>query len=242
MALRPSGLRGENLFIGLLVGLSVGGYILTGNEAYMTLSATLFWVSMFLFAGRKVEVENGKIILRWGWPVAVIREEIPLDEVVDVLSVSDARRLRLVRYFRELIILSALWVFIGVLGLYSGPEGWGPYFWAAWIFWGLYPLLTFCLTPVSKNSLAILTLLLSVSLGIVIALLGQPDWGGYMVVVGFFLAVLAYGDALTPRGVLLLTERGAYLLTTVYEEDVEEFMKRLGTALPQREVSRNVAE
>ena len=237
MALRPSGLRREILFIGLLVGLSVVGYILTGNDAYMTLSATLFWVSMFLFAGRKVEVENGKIILRWGWPVAVIREEIPLDEVVDVLSVSDARRLRLVRYFRELIILSALWVFIGVLGLYSGSEGWGPYFWAAWIFWGLYPLLTFYLTPVSKNSLAILTLLLSVSLGIVIALLGQPDWGGYMVVVGFFLAVLAYGDALTPRGVLLLTERGAYLLTTVYEEDVEEFIKRLGTALPQREVS-----
>jgi MFS family permease len=242
MALRPSGFRRENSIIGLLVGLSVVGYILTGNEAYMTLSATLFWVSMFLFAGRKVEVENGKIILRWGWPVAVIREEISLDEVVDVLSVSDARRLRLVRYFRELIILSALWVFIGVLGLYSGPEGWGPYFWAAWIFWGLYPLLTFCLTPVSKRILTVLTLLLAVSLGAIIALLGQPEWGEYMVTVGIIIAALTYEDVLTPKGVLLLTERGSYLLTTSYEEDVEEFMKRLGTALPQREVSRNVAE
>jgi len=40
MALRPSGFRRENGIVGLLVGLSVVGYILTGNELYMTISAT----------------------------------------------------------------------------------------------------------------------------------------------------------------------------------------------------------
>ena len=242
MALRPSGFRRENSIIGFLVGLSVVGYILTGNGCYMTISATLFWVSLLLFAGRKVEVKNGKIILRWGWPVAVIREEVTFDEVVDVLNVSDTRRLRLVRYFRELIILSALWVFIGVLGLYSGPEGWGPYFWAAWIFWGVYPLLTFALTPVSKRILTVLTLLLAVSLGAIIALLGQPEWGEYMVTVGIIIAALTYEDVLTPKGVLLLTGRESYLLTTPYEEDVEEFMKKVGEILSSMEVSKNEAD
>lgn len=154
-----------------------------------------------------------------------------MNEVVDVLKVSDVRWLRLIRYFKEMITFSALWILVGVMGLYFNVDRWGAYFWAAWIFWGVYELLILAFTPLSRKTVAVLTLLLALSLGGIMALLGQPDSGGYMAVVGIMISILTYGDVMIPKGVLLLTEKGAYFLATLYEEEVGEFMEKLGKTL-----------
>ncbi|NJE11231.1 hypothetical protein [Thermococcus sp. MAR1] len=227
MALRPYRSIVWVDIVVLLVGLSALAYLLTGNDVFMELLAVLFWISLVLFASRRVEVKDGKVILRWGWPIAIIRKELSLNEIVDLLNVSEIERLKLVRYFKKTLLLSGLWVLVGIVGLLSNNQVWGPYLWAAWIFWGLYPLFTFVIPPKSKEKVAVATIVLAGLLGIMIALSGQPGWGIYMAGVGIVIAGMTYDGVLGLKGVLLITERGVFLLTTYDEKEAEGFIEEL---------------
>ncbi len=228
MALRPSGFRRENSIVSILVGLSVVAYIFTGNEGYMTISATLFWVSLLLFAGRKVEVGNGKIVLKWGWPVVITRKEIQLHEVRDVIDISEASEVRLIQYFKEMILFALLWVSVGVFGLLKGSYSKGSYLWVAWIFWGLYPLFLFASNPKNKKRLTFAVISLGIFLGVLLAYLGQGGMGLYMAGVGIVVGGMTYDGVLTLKGILLITDKEHYLLTTYDEKDVKKFLEKLG--------------
>ncbi|NJD98993.1 hypothetical protein E3E26_04225 [Thermococcus sp. LS1] len=225
MTLRPSWHR-RAWWIGTAIGVFMVLYILTGRREFMLASATLFWSSLAIFMGRPVRIEERELVLEWGWPLVILRKHIPLDAIVEVLDPSSVGMVRLLKYFKEMIILSILWVFIGILGIVTDAP-YGPYMWAMWIYWGILPLLMYLFPYSARKELTMSILLLTIPVAAYLYRTVEPSIGLYILMAGMVMAGMAYDGVLQQKGVILITEDDVYMLFAGSSGDVEKFLKQL---------------
>jgi uncharacterized membrane protein YfcA len=217
------------LWVDDLLTLAIGGgtllSLLLNNETLSIIFGVLFWIFLptSLF-GRKVQLEDGKLKIEWGWPIRLIQEKIELGEVSEIIDLESADRLPPIRYYKRAVIFTVLWFSIGILGLEKKPE-WA-FTWLGWIYWGILPLLSFVfpeprriLITVSSFLAGLLVSLYAISIG-----MANP-W--YYLAIGALVGVLVNVEPFKTRYVVLVTDRGTYFIGGNFENDVERFLKTL---------------
>ncbi|MBP1911472.1 hypothetical protein [Thermococcus stetteri] len=163
------------LWVDDLLILAIGGStllsLLLNNETLSIASGLLFWIFLptSLF-GRKIKLEDGRLEIEWGWPLRLIRENVELGEVREIVDLESADRLPPIRYYKKRAVLfTVLLVSVGILGLKKKPD-WA-FTWLGWIYWGILPLLSFVfperriLITVSSFLVGLLVSLYVVSIG-----------------------------------------------------------------------------
>ena len=201
-------------------------YILTGIDAFGDLSGIVFWVSLPLLWPRPVRFEENALILEWGWPKAFLRRKLPLGEIREVINVSSAERLRLVRYMKDAYLWLFLWLTVGILGiLMNAPPG--PYLWGNWIFWGLVTFIWEAL-PVGDRLFTSLSIFATALLLAGFFYRLNPEYALYFGGIGILIALM-YADDGQPSGVLLVTDDGVYLVSPFGDE--EELLNSLSSVL-----------
>lgn len=114
----------------ILSGLSITCFAaallfgLLDNSLLMVLLLCLGFLSGLLSTGREVEVRNGYIVLRYGFPKSIIKYVVR--DIISILDVNELEKGSLVRYFKyhlfmfSLIIVLPL-IYLSAKGLYPSP-------------------------------------------------------------------------------------------------------------------------
>ncbi len=202
-------------------------YILTGIDAFWDLSGIVFWVSLPLLWPRPVRFEENALILEWGWPKAFLRRRIPVGKIREVINVSSAGRLRLVRYMKDAYLWLFLWLAVGILGLLMDAPP-GPYLWGNWIFWGLVAFIRESV-PVGDRIFTSLCILATALLLAAFFYHLNPEYALYFGGIGVLIALMYADDDSRPSGVLLVTDDGVYLVSPFGDE--EEVLNKLSSVL-----------
>ena len=87
-----------------------------GKGTYDTLGFILFFTGIIfglLSSGREVELKNGKLVLRYGFPLTLIN--IVVEDVVDVADLSSLKRGKLIKYFKSQLVMPLLIMLLPVL-------------------------------------------------------------------------------------------------------------------------------
>ncbi len=204
-------------------------YILTGIEAFMTLSGTVFWLSFPLLWPRPVKFEENAVVLEWGWPKVVLRRKIPFGEIREVINVSSAERLRLIRYMKDAYLWLFLWLTVGLLGLFKNAPP-GPYLWGNWIFWGLLAFIREAV-PVGDRVRLFFSVLGTALLVAAIVYPTSSDAAFYFLAIGVIMAFFFADEENRPSGVLLVTDGGWYIVAPMGGE--RRFLNQLAQAVKE---------
>ena len=197
-------------FVLVVIALLTLLYILTGIDAFLSLSGVLFWVSLPLLWGRPAEFEKNAVVLGWGWPKVVLRRRIPLEEIMEVINVSSAERLRLIRYMKDAYLWLLLWLSVGLLGiLRNSPPG--PYLWGNWIFWGIVAFIRQAV-PVGDRVRLFFSVLGTALLVAALVDPTSPEAAFYFLAIGVLMAFFFSDEENRPSGVLLVTDGGWYIV------------------------------
>ena len=202
-------------------------YILTGIDAFWDLSGIVFWVSLPLLWPRPVRFEENALILERGWPKVFLRRKLPLGEIREVINVSSAERLRLIRYMKGAYLWLFLWLTVGILGLLMNAPP-GPYLWGNWIFWGLVAFIREAL-PVGDRLFTSLCIFATALLLAGFFYHLNLDYALYFGGIGVLMALMYADDDSRPSGVLLVTDDGVYLVSPFGDE--KEVLNKLSSVL-----------
>ncbi|NJE45845.1 hypothetical protein E3E35_00150 [Thermococcus sp. GR7] len=213
----------EDILI-VAIGLLALASLLTGVKWLTTLAGTLFWVSLpTLLFGRGIKIENG-IILEFGWPMRLFRIRIAPDDIVEIVDLERAEGIPLIRYYRQIIIFTALWLVVGFTGLIKRPE-WA-FMWFGWIYWGLASAVPLIFPGRTRKLGALALLLFGVLMSGVAYHLGVNVYQFYAI--GGALLAFVYLTDVREKTIVLVTEKGTYFVCSYNYDELEEFLERIG--------------
>ncbi|ASJ08454.1 hypothetical protein A3L11_04085 [Thermococcus siculi] len=205
-------------------------YILTGIDAFWDLSGILFWVSLSLLWPRSVKFEKSALILEWGWPKVVFRRKILLQDIREVINVSSAERLRLIRYMKDAYLWLVLWLSVGLIGILKNAPP-GPYLWGNWIFWGIAGFIREAV-PIGNRVRLFVSVLGTAFLVAAIVYPTSPDAAFYFVAIGVLMAFFFADEENRPSGVLLITDEGWYIVAPMGGEG--RFLNQLAQVVNEK--------
>ena len=209
------------------IALLTIAYILTGINLFWYLAGTLFWISLPLLWPRPVRFEENALILEWGWPKVVFRRRIPLEEIREIINVSSAERLRLIRYMKDAYLWLILWLSVGILGLLRNTPP-GPYIWGNWIFWGTVAFIRE-IVPIGDRLRTSVGVLGTALLMALVLYRLNPDYAFYFAAIGVLMALIFADEENKPSGILIVTDDGSYMVSPLGGE--EHFLNGLSRAV-----------
>ncbi|WP_297513233.1 hypothetical protein [Thermococcus sp.] len=210
----------------VLTGVIGGLYLcslLTGIEALSTIAGALFWLSLpTLLFGRRVKVKKNRLVLEVGWPVTLFRVEIAPEEIIEVVDLERAEGVLPLRYYRPAISLTLLWVSVGILGLIQDPH-WS-FVWFGWIYWGIVGVIPLLFPKKAKKWSVMATLAFGAFMSCLARLLGIKEYPMYIVT---SVILVPFITDVRERTVVLVTEKGTYLVSSLSDREIEEFIDNL---------------
>jgi hypothetical protein len=183
-------------------------FLLGGNVGWALMALALGLV-VYLSLTSDARIERGRIVVRIGRPVPLVRKEIPLDEVVEVIKLPSASGVRLIEQFqRPWVPLGnlAIGVSIGALFLHRGE-----FYGLLWIYVSILSALNFLFRPSEKRNRILASVVVSLLTALGFLLLRHPEFVLAVILYGFFDATFAnenYGQ----DAVIIRTERERIVL------------------------------
>ncbi|AHF81184.1 Hypothetical protein TES1_1809 [Thermococcus paralvinellae] len=206
-----------------LVLFTVGVYYL--SEVMIWLVFLALALTLFVFAGKKVELEPGRIILKWGY-LRELKKVITAEDVVDVIGASRARHVILAKYMPWLLLVPLGMIIVGVWILLFTSYKFAAF---GWLLFGVFQLAGHVFSKAEKNKALVFVLLVTAfivvyaySIRLRMALFQITLIGGIMA------GVIWYEGAIGSNYLILVTKDGNYLLTYSDENDIKSLLAALG--------------
>lgn len=219
-----------------------------GKGAYDTLSFILFStgiISILLSSGREVELKNGKLILRYGFPLTLI--SIIVEDIVDVADLSSLKRGKLIKYFKSQLVMPLLIMLLPVLYMPPITKPLMLLFLLVPVVVG-FSLLTYFMMTFSDYkrflnytviTLAIILALIFLEAALVNSRIASSTDALLMLAVGYLLLIVGFivfiSFAMRRHIVLIESKRGYYAIAALSKSDAEALIKVLVKHLLARE-------
>ena len=101
-----SGLPGILNSLGMMLIVAAMFFNLSGNPKLGFVTFWIAWVLLLVSIGKEVEVKNGKLILKYGFPKPFIKIEI--SEIIEIADITKLKKGRIARYFRQALVVPIL--------------------------------------------------------------------------------------------------------------------------------------
>ncbi|NJD98991.1 hypothetical protein E3E26_04215 [Thermococcus sp. LS1] len=194
------------------------------NDTMLVFSFLLLAIGIFMFYGRKVRMENGRIILEWGFFLKR-RKVIEPGDIIEVVDAPSNRYLVFARYMPEVLLLPAVMVLFGFLAFFVTDFRWVG---LGWILFGGIQLVSYTYSEAERRKGAALIL----SLTLLVALVGyfvKVEVVAPIVVSGMLLAGLFWEDGpIFTNMIFIVTREGVYTITYTSRNDIKALLAALG--------------
>jgi hypothetical protein len=161
-----------------------------GGDLGAVLMGVAFWLVIYVNFTSCVELEDGRVVITIGRPLPLVREEIPLDEIVEIIETPPARGIRLVTYLERpwvMVWAALVGLLVGSLLLVRGePYG------VLWIYFAVLFSFDYVLSPSETKLYACLVLILTVLTAFVLFLLNTLGFILLVLAMGAFMVIRAY--------------------------------------------------
>jgi len=212
----------EWVLTGVIGGLYLGS-LLTGIEDFETVAIVLFWLSLpTLLFGRRVKVGENGLVLEVGWPVTLFRIEITPQEIVEIVDLERAEGVLPLRYHRPVLPLTLLAISVGLLGLIKDPR-WA-FVWFGWIYWSIVGVISLLFPKKAKKWSVVAILAFGAVMSCLAKLLGIKEYPMYIVT---SVILVPFITDVRERTVVLVTERGTYIVSSLSDKEIDEFIDNL---------------
>ena len=197
-------------------------FLLGGNIGWALMALALGLV-VYLSLTSDARIERGRIVVRIGRPVPLVRKEIPLDEVIEVIKLPSASGVRLIEQFqRPWVPLGnlAVGLSIGLLFLHRGE-----FYGLLWIYVSILSSLNFLFRPSERRNRVLASVVVSLITALGFLLLRHPELVLAVILYGFFDALLA-NESYGQDAVIIRTERERIVLlgdSTAVEKFIDKF-------------------
>lgn len=215
-----------NNVLATLIGVLALSSILLNWEYGGLLMGLLFWLSLPIAFGSRVSFEDGRLVVQWGWPLRFLKMELKPEEVVEIVYMDRAEGVSLLKYWKASTFLSLLWVAVGLAGLMKRPSE--SFIWLNWVYWGILPMAQVVFPSGRRLEASAFVILLSAALALWAEALGLQSYPAF-IFFGLMFVLSFYVEPFKESRLAIVTERGTYLVSSPFERDVEELVKRLGT-------------
>ncbi len=101
-----SGFPGILNSLGMVLIVVAMFFNVSGNPKLGFATFWVAWVLLIVSIGKGVEVKNGKLILKYGFPKPLIKIEI--SEIREIADITKLKRGRIARYFRQALLVPVL--------------------------------------------------------------------------------------------------------------------------------------
>ncbi len=211
-----------------------------GRGVYDTLGFTLFFTGIafgLLSAGKEVELKDDRLVLKYGFPQAVIN--ITVREVVEVADLSSLKRGKLFKYFKSQLVAPLLIMLLPILYLPPLTKPLMALLLLVPVVIG-FSLLTYFMMTFSDYrrflNYAIVTLMAMLALIFLEIAMINPQIVsskdalvmlvlGYVLLIAGFIVFISF--AIRRHIILIESTQGHYAVTAASKADAEEFMKTL---------------
>ncbi len=207
-----------------LVGILALLSILLDWEHGELLIGLLFWLSLLVTYGSRVEIEKGKVVLRWGWPLKFLRVELNPEDIVEIVNLDAAKEVSLLKYWKTSLFFSLLWATVGLVGLIKRPSE--AFIWLNWIYWGIAPLVSIAFPPSKKLEASAFVLLLSIAVALWARTLGLESYPLFLLFALVFVVSL-YVEPFKESRMAIVTDRGTYIVSSPFEREIEDLIEGL---------------
>ncbi|WP_456399014.1 hypothetical protein [Palaeococcus sp. (in: euryarchaeotes)] len=101
-----SGLPGILNSLGMILMVVAMFFNVSENLKLGFVTFWIAWVLLLVSIGKEVEVKNGKLILKYGFPKPLIKVEI--SEIREITNITKLKRGKIARYFRQALVVPIL--------------------------------------------------------------------------------------------------------------------------------------
>ncbi|WP_457741484.1 hypothetical protein [Thermococcus sp.] len=232
-----SGLPGVLNSLGMILLVVAMFFDVSGNPKLGFPTFWIAWALILVSMGKEVEVENGKLVLKYGFPKSFIKVEI--SEVREISEITKLEKGKIVRYFRQTFVVPVLiltWPYLYILTKGTAIPLRYLVFLLIPAFVGIMLILYFTLTLSNyrkflRNATIIVAIVLAVLLLMILIVFKPTEETLLFLLISYLLLIMGFllfmSLSLRKNVILIESDKGYYALICFEGEGLHGLIEKL---------------